>query len=196
MGTLGQGYTQGGIFQTVQNDVFYYWTEHGKATIPHGDKWHAPTGLITANTQVTERIQERLDGPVLPKYATFITDDIFAVTADPTKIRDNRFAQTSLISEQIKDSIFPSTNQPGTGTKEWIQTHGSADVIKPGPFENPHGGTPIITSVYKDPPGRNQAFQKQPDNTWFPIRFGGTSQGDKNWMGSSLAGMKKRGLIS
>jgi len=190
-GTLTHGYIQFNG-QIVSQDPFYHWTEHGKR--PYKELWNSPAGPITANTQVKEKIQDRADlafREILP-----IFNDYTTLISIANNIPDIRRSHPALISEQIISEIFPKTNQPRTGTRvEIIKPLGEADVIKPNPFENPHGGTPIITTMYKEPQGRGQAFQQQADTTWKPIRFGGTSQGDKNLGGSSVAGMKKRGLL-
>jgi len=189
-GTLTTGYIQFSG-QIVSQNPFYHWYEHGKNIIPHGDKWHEPTGPITANTQVAEKPQQTNGSPI---FASFSEDWTFAVIADPKKIRDNRHSQTSLVSEQILDGLIPATDAIKTPSKQWILTHGTADVIVPKPIPD-YGGTEVITSVYKSPPGKLNAFEQQANGDWKPIRAATHSQADLGLGGSTISAMKARGLL-
>jgi len=227
-GTLTTGYIQAGN-QIVSQDCFYHWIEHGKFRIwttydqelflqafnastfddtisvpaisdradrAPRSRWQAPTGPITRNTQVTEK---------------------------PFALIPGGYKQSSLVSEQEKNSLIPDEYENlNKGSKDWIQKHGKVRYPTPdgynatsnysfgdifsvwnnagnkgfmNEYEGAYGGTTVVTNTYiKD--GKENAFKENRDDlTYTAIDLHKHPARDMKYGGATLAGMKSRGLI-
>jgi len=155
-------------------------------------KWSPPTSDIELSDQAS------IKSWGIPRGNTRIdsNDDYQVVNVDyefgPATKEGAR--QTSVISEQVANGNFPSTDQPGTPYRTYIQTKGKNEVIIPRPFGN-YSGQNVLVNVYIKG-GKENAFTENEDGSITPVGLKYHKPYEyANYHGARVDSMKERGFI-